>query len=351
MLVFVGARCGMPAPLTLLPRNTHYFLFRGKPTVLVTSGEHYGSVINQDFNYVRYLDELQRNHLNLTRIWVGPYREVSGSFNIADNTLAPRPDRFIAPWPRSNTPGAADGQNRFDLAQWNPAYFERLHDFIQQASLRGVVVEVNLFCPYYEAAMWQVSPLNSINNVNAAGNVTRTEVLTMKHPGLLAIEDSMVRKIVSEVNAFDNVYFEICNEPYFGGVTLDWQHHIARTIAGVEERLPNHHLISQNIANGTKLIGNPFPEVSLFNFHYCRPPGSVALNYNLDRSIGNNETGFDGQMDATYRIQGWDFLPRGARCTTTLITRSLPATRAAISTIPRQPRAEEAPRCENSSGF
>lgn len=311
MLVLAGAKCGMPAPLALLPRNTHYFLFRGKPTVLVTSGEHYGSVINQDFNYVRYLDELQRNHLNLTRIWVGPYREVAGSFHIADNTLAPLPGRFIAPWPRSHTPGAADGQNRFDLAQWNPAYFARLHDFIQQASVRGIVVEVNLFCPYYEPAMWQVSPLNSINNVNAAGNVARTEVLTMKHPGLLAIEDAMVRKIVSEVNAFDNIYFEICNEPYFGGVALDWQQHIARTLAAAEERLPHHHLISQNIANGTKLIETPFPQVSLFNFHYCRPPGSVALNYNLDRPIGNNETGFDGQADATYRIQGWDFLAAG----------------------------------------
>ena len=30
------------APLALHPENPHYFLFRGKPTVLVTSGEHYG---------------------------------------------------------------------------------------------------------------------------------------------------------------------------------------------------------------------------------------------------------------------------------------------------------------------
>jgi len=35
--------------------------------VLVTSGEHYGSVLNLDFDYIRYLDELQSNGLNLTR--------------------------------------------------------------------------------------------------------------------------------------------------------------------------------------------------------------------------------------------------------------------------------------------
>ena len=28
-------------PITLHPENPHYFLFRGKPAVLITSGEHY----------------------------------------------------------------------------------------------------------------------------------------------------------------------------------------------------------------------------------------------------------------------------------------------------------------------
>ena len=46
------------APLALHPDNPHYFLFRGKPTVLITSGEHYGAVLNLDFDYLRYLDAL-----------------------------------------------------------------------------------------------------------------------------------------------------------------------------------------------------------------------------------------------------------------------------------------------------
>jgi hypothetical protein len=312
LLVLVGITKGVAAePLSLHPRNPHYFLFRGKATVLVTSGEHYGSVINRDFNYVAYLEELQRNHLNLTRIWVGPYREVAGSFNIADNTLAPKPGSVVTPWVRSLSPGAADGLNRFDLKQWNPAYFIRLHDFVQQAALRGIVVEVNLFCPYYEQSMWQVSPLNARNNVNAIGNVPRPEALTMRNPGLLTIEDAMVRKIAAELNPFDNVYYEICNEPYFGGVTLDWQQHISTVLASTEEHLSNRHLISQNVSNGSRPVDNPLSNISVLNFHYSRPPDSVAMNYALNRAIGNNETGFDGQADATYRIQGWDFLVAG----------------------------------------
>src|SRR5690606_15210096 len=42
-----------------------------------------------------------------------------------------------------------------------------------------------------------------------------------------------------------------------------------------------------------------------------RPPESVGMNYELGLPIGNNETGFDGSADSTYRIQGWDFLLAG----------------------------------------
>ena len=41
-----------------------------------------------------------------------------------------------------------------------------------------------------------------------------------------------MRKAVRELNGFDNLYFEICNEPYFGGVTLEWQARIASIIVG-----------------------------------------------------------------------------------------------------------------------
>src|SRR5260370_2463468 len=72
-------------PLRLHPANPHYFLFRGRPTILITSGEHYGAVLNRNFNYVRYLDELHRCGLNLTRTFSACYRELPGSFGITDN--------------------------------------------------------------------------------------------------------------------------------------------------------------------------------------------------------------------------------------------------------------------------
>ena len=84
--------------------------------------------------------------LNLTRTFSGTYREVPGSFKIQHNTLAPTPEKYIGPWPRSETKGAADGGNKFDLTRWNDAYFERLKTFVAAAADRGIVVEYVLFC-------------------------------------------------------------------------------------------------------------------------------------------------------------------------------------------------------------
>jgi len=306
-------------PLRLHPDNPHYFLFRGKPTILITSGEHYGAVLNLDFDYVRYLDALASDQLNLTRTFTGAaYVEPAGAFNIARNTLAPARERFIAPWARSDTAGYAGGGHKFDLTRWNEAYFQRFRDFVAQAARREIVVEVNLFCPMYDEAQWVLSPFSTNNNVNGLGAISRTNLYTLdQHGGLLAVQERFVRKIVEELRAFDNVYYEICNEPYFGGVTLAWQHHIADVILEAQKaaQTPAHaggfQLISQNIANQSATIQAPHPAVSIFNFHYAAPPNAVAINYHLDKVIGDNETGFRGTNNTPYRTEAWDFLLAG----------------------------------------
>jgi len=325
MMVCVVPALGAHRPLALHPDNPHYFLWRGKPTILITSGEHYGAVLNLDFDYVRYLNTLAQDKLNLTRTFAGgAYVEPAGAFNIDQNTLAPKAGRFLCPWSRSDQPGYAGSGNKFDLSRWDESYFRRLRGFVAQAGKRGIVVELNFFCPFYEEAQWRLSPFNLANNVNGLGNVARTNVYTLdKHGGLLAPQEKMARRIVSELREFDNVYYEICNEPYFGGVTLAWQRHMASVITEAElsgagfppartgKRPGPLHLISQNIANNQAKIDNPDPAVSIFNFHYAAPPDTVAMNYKLNQVIGDNETGFRGTNNAPYRMEGWDFLVAG----------------------------------------
>ena len=299
-------------PIAPYPENPRYFVFREKAAFLITSGEHYGAVLNQDFDFVPYLDELQACRFNLTRLFSGAYREVPGSFQIQANTLGPAPGRYLAPWARSNQAGAVDGGNKFDLGAWDAVYFHRLRGFIAAAGVREVVVEVVLFCPFYEENLWQVNPLNARNNVAGLGTMPRTEVCTLKHPSIVAVQEVLVRKLVSELHPFDNLYYEICNEPYFGGVTLDWQARIAQVIVETEAKLGGrHHMIAQNIANGRARIEHPDPAVRLFNFHYATPPDVIALNAGLNAAIGDDETGFRGNDDRVYRTEAWEFLLAG----------------------------------------
>lgn len=306
-----GLASAPAAPIALHPANPRIFIYRGKPTVLVGSGEHYGAVLNLDFDYHRYLDTLQRAGLNLTRTFSGVYCEDPRSFNIQHNTLAPAPGRYVTPWARSVTPGYPNGGSKFDLTKWDNAYWHRLRDFCAEAERRGVIIEYVLFCPYYEDAMWRLSPMNAANNVNGIGAMPRGEVYTLDHPELLAVQDTFVRKAAAELRDVPNLYYEICNEPYFGGVTLAWQRHVADTLARAEAGFPHRHLIAQNIANETAKVTDPLPAVSTFNFHYASPPVAVAENWALNRPIAFDETGFAGSADATYRAQAWEFLLAG----------------------------------------
>ena len=259
-----------------------------------------------------YLAELFARRFNLTRLFSGTYREVPGSFQIAANTLAPSPGRYVAPWGRSSQPGAVDGGNKFDLSVWDPTYFDRLRKFVNAAGERGVFVEFVLFCPFYDENLWQVNPMNSRNNVNGIGTMPRTEVFTLKHPPMVAMHESLVRKLVSELQRFDNLYYEICNEPYFGGVALDWQARIARVIVETEAKLGGpRHMVAQNIANGRAKITDPDPAVSVFNFHYATPPDVIAVNAGLNKAFGDDETGFRGTGDLAYRTEAWEFLLAG----------------------------------------
>lgn len=310
-LSVVGTACGQT--LAPHPDNPHYFTWRGHPEVLVTSAEHYGAVLNLDFDYEKYLETLRRDGCNLTRTFTGgAYLEPRGAFKIEGNTLAPAPGRFIAPWARTDKPGAADGGNKFDLARWNGAYFERFRDFCQHASGRGIVVEVNLFCPFYHESMWLLSPFHPGNNVHGYADVGSTNVYTLdRHGGLLEVQERMVRKFAEELKDFDNIYYEICNEPYVRKLPDDWQRHMTGVLAESQRGHPNPKLISWNIANRSAKVTDPHPAIGVLNFHYTYPPVAVEENYGLGRLIGENETGFRGASDDVYRIEAWDFIIAG----------------------------------------
>lgn len=310
---------GDPKPIRLHPENPHYFEWRGRPTILITSAEHYGAVLNRDFDYKRYLLALERYGFNLTRVFSGSYCEPPGAFGITSNTLAPAEGKLICPWARSDAPGYTGGGNKFDLNKWDRAYFDRLRDFVSEAGERRIVVELVFFCTFYDDSMWNLSPMNARNNVNGVGDIPRSDVFTLQNKKLTVVQDSVVRRIVKELNDFDNLYYEICNEPYErGGQTQAWQAHVARVVVEAEKALPNKHMIAQglpwrasNLPEGPVKRMMPNRHVSILNFHGSGPSTPVSLYYDLNKVIAYDETGGRAASADPYRIEAWEFIISG----------------------------------------
>lgn len=313
-LVGCGKSASQSGLIRLLPDNGHYFEFRGKPTVLVGSTEQYGAVINLDFDYLTYLDEVRACGLNLVRIFTGVYRQYPG-FVVENSALNVPPGRFLAPWARSDVPGESDGGNKFDLTKWDPAYFRRLGDFVRAAGERGIVVEVTLFCPFYadiftenKERLWNISPMKSSNHINGVGAGDGNSCYLVRSD-LLPFHKALTRKFAEELRTSDNVFFEIMNEPYFGA-GAGWEEQIIAELVAAEADLPQRHLIARNVANHQQLITNPHPAVSIYNFHYAYPNAALA-NHGLNRVIGNDETGLLGTGDLAYRREAWEFMFAG----------------------------------------
>jgi hypothetical protein len=334
-----ASQSSKPRSIRLHPANPHYFLFRGKAVALVSSGEHYGAVMNRDFDYRRYLDTLQAEGLNYTRLFGGSYVEVPAkSFGILHNDLAPEPGRFLAPWARSDTLGYAGGGNKFDLEKWDTEFFARYRDFLSEASKRGIVVEVTLFSAHYAEAQWQMSALNSANNINGTDAIDWKKLNTLENGNILTHQEKYARKLVREANAFDNVIFEIQNEPWSDrpvltdvinpylrppardtypnsvdlpdDLAMAWQARVSEWITQEESTLPNRHLIAQNYSNFRAPVRTLLPNIDIVNFHYAYPD-AVTLNYGLNKAISYDETGFLGRDDDAYRRQAWNFMLSG----------------------------------------
>ena len=345
VLTFLGIAYSLPetqaqiaqtssAPLRLHPDNPHYFQYQGKPLALITSAEHYGAVLNLGFDDQEYLRTLSDEGMNYTRIFTGTYFEIAGeSFNIQHNVLAPSEDAIITPWVASDSAG----RRMYNLSSWNEAYFERLKDFIATAADYDIIVEVTLFSSIYRDEHWAISPQNPANNVNIAQPITRFGAQTLDNGPLLEYQISLVRKLVNELNSFNNFFFEIQNEPwsdhpvpvynivnkeelvendwtykadFADSASLAWQAKLASVITEEERQLERQHLIAQNYTNFRAAIPTVGDNISIINFHYAWPE-AVTWNYHYDKVIGFDESGFAGSDDQVYRRQAWQFMLSG----------------------------------------
>jgi hypothetical protein len=240
--------CTAADPIAIHTENPKYFIFRGKPLMLITATEHYGSVVNSRFDFERYLADAADKKQTLTRTFL-LFREQQSSRN-PYSPLKPESPDFIAPYPRTGPGQAMDGEPKYDLDRWNAEFFARLHRFLTRASELGIVVELTLFSNTYADNVWALNPLRAANNLQQVGAVAWQDYTSLKDAELNKRQFAYLAKIVEETSKYDNVYYEICNEPG-GGIEghatpadVDaWQAEVGRLVRESLTRLGRKHLV------------------------------------------------------------------------------------------------------------
>jgi len=308
--------------IRISPKNPHYFSWRGKEILLLTSAEHYGAVVNKRFDYRAYIDTLARYGLNYTRIYPGAHIEVPGMFS-ATNILAPGAD-VIVPWARSDEPGYAGGGNKFDLDKWDAEYFKRLDDFLSYADKNGVIVEICFFNCMYEN-IYPYCPMNKDANIQGVGECTYLEYQTLADKKLVERQLAYVEKLIIETNKFDNVIYEFIDEPTLHGTKNDdtrpWIDALIERAVSAEDKLPKKHMLAQQLMAGLGFYDDDRLAVNVAQYidFVCKQVGGRgALNsvYEFDKPIEVNETAYlpfwyECDKVAASRLEAWEFMVGG----------------------------------------
>jgi hypothetical protein len=239
-----GAGVKATGPLQVHPKNPRYFTDGTSRAVYLTGSHTWDNLQDSGaigkpitrFDYEAYLDILQSSGHNFIRMWVW-----EGGVD----------ERYYEPLAYRRTgPGTAlDGKPKFDLREFDEAYFERLRDRVAAAGRRGVYVSVMLFQGWslYNHGYgnpWPLHPFNKANNINEIngdpnGDGEGREVHALDAPDVTRLQETYLRKVVDTINDLDNVLYEITNETAI--YSKDWQSHMARYVKQYEATKPKQH--------------------------------------------------------------------------------------------------------------
>jgi hypothetical protein len=308
-------------------KNPHYYEYKGKEILLITSAEHYGAVISRNFDYVRYFDALAEYGLNYTRIYPGTFRCPDGKW-MPEDMMSPDPEGTIVPWMRSDMPGYYSGGNKFDLDAWDPEFFLRLRDFLAEADRRDIIVEICFFNTQHGDAYWKCSPLHKDANIQGVGDCSYIDFQTLDNEPLVRAQLKYIEKLVLETNSFDNVIYEFCDEPTSDYTNsrkaCQWIDRQIDLVMALEENLPKKHLLAQQLEIGINYADDDRVAVLVTQYitlSFREIGGTAALQncYGYNKPIEMNETAYVGSwikeethdLTAISRLEAWEFMVGG----------------------------------------
>ena len=247
-------------PLRVHPENPRYVAdASGKAVLLIGSHtwanfQDIGFEGDKPFDYDEFMDFMSAHHYNFMRFWT--WEHSAWATWTAEKVV-------FGPLPHLRTgPGLAlDGKPKFDLDQWDEAYFNRMRHRVAVAGERGVYASVMLFQAF--SGIWPHSKdhmndafrghyYNVANNVQGLdGDKDRNSILDIDDPEVRARQAAWIRKVVHTVNDLDNVLYEVINE----GGNDDWDRFVIDTVRDCENALAKKHMIGITGHGGVKWDG------------------------------------------------------------------------------------------------
>jgi hypothetical protein len=283
-------------PIALYPGNQHYFSYRGRPLILVSSGDIYYDLFSPRQDFREYLDTLATHRCNFTRI----YPAGCTAFVPSDGTAS------LLPWVR--LPGGL-----YDLDRWNPAYFDRLHAFMGHALERDVIVDACLFNGFTTAWQqinnycWPLMPLNAANNIQGDGCRDMNQFTTLRVSSNVRRQKEYIRRICAELGRYDNLLYDTSDEPdCYGNIPADeadaWVEAMLEELRAADTR---GHLIAQtHIPPLESRTGRDWcrdPRTSWTNAEYLRALKDLPSQYEIDKPFVEIETFSPGEHPAWNR--------------------------------------------------
>jgi len=247
-------RAATAGPLRVHPQNGRYFADASGRAVYLTGAHTWNNLSDMgkgdpppEFDFAQYLDFLDRLHHNFVRLWRWELTRWNAA---ATPQYTAQTDLYTVaphPWKRTGPGTALDGGPKFDLRQFDPAYFDRLRQRLQAARDRGVYVSIMLFEGWglqHLPDAWKSHPFHPSNNVqgldgDAGGDGRGLLTHTLHLPAVTSLQEAYVRHLIDSVNDLDNVLYEIINES--GAYSIAWQYHLIRVIKAYQRDKPQQH--------------------------------------------------------------------------------------------------------------
>jgi hypothetical protein len=167
------------------------------------------------------------------------------------------------------------------------------------------------------------------NNTQGVGNCDFLDAQTLKHADLVQRESEYVAKITQEVNAYDNVILEVCDEPALFTPYADagpWVGHLLEVVHDTESKLPKKHLLAQEVqgplGGPIDFSGSPILSIIVGQYLWETRDGEMGglegltYKYGSNKPIELNETVFfpfqyKGDVIADSRVEAWEFIVGG----------------------------------------